>query len=172
MSLATASAVSTTSIIVLRVPGSVDPRRLSATLAFPHKQVDETLARLSARPEGSIATVQLGSLMPEAAARSWLFEGELRSDEVMAADLVFNVERFAVPFFQQNRDLRNLSESVARNSDEDSRAYLAPVLHYLLDQRELAEQSVDEELANDQSTAGSEYREFATRFVDLLRADR
>jgi hypothetical protein len=135
-------------------------------------QVDQALARLGAPSHDPIATVQLGYLMPEAAARSWLFEGDLGSDEVTAADLVLNVERFAVPFFQQNRDLRNLSESVVRNSDEDSRAYLAPVLHYLLDQRELAEQAIDEELANDQSTAGSEYREFVARFLALLRADR
>jgi len=146
--------------------------RLWPFVGARHKQVDETLARLSAHSEGPIATVQLGYLMPEAAARSWLFEGDLGSDEVTAADLVLNVERFAVPFFEQNRDLKNLSESVARNSDEDSRAYLAPVLHYLLDQRELAEQSIDEELANDQSTAGSEYREFVARFLALLRADR
>ena len=135
-------------------------------------EVDETLSRLGAPVGGPIATVQLGYLMPEAAARSWLFEGDLASDEVTAADLALNVERYAVPFFEQNRDLRNLFESVARNSDEDSRAYLEPVLHYLLGAREIAERSIDEELRTDHSTAGSEYREFVARFSDLLRTDR
>jgi hypothetical protein len=135
-------------------------------------EVDRTLASLSAPSDGPIATVQLGYLMPQVAARSWVFEGELGSDDATAADLVLSVERFAVPFFEQSRDLRNLSESVAQNSDEDSRAYLAPVLHYLLDERELAEQSIDEELRKDQSTAGSEYREFVAQFLELLRAGR
>ena len=146
--------------------------RLWPFVGARNQQVDETLSRLGAPSAGPIATLQLGYLMPQAAAQSWLFEGDLASDELTAADLVVNVERFAVPFFDENRDLRNLSESVARNSDEDSRAYLGPVLHYLLDERELAEQSIDEELRADQSTAGSEYREFVARFLELLRADR
>jgi hypothetical protein len=146
--------------------------RLWPFVGARHKEVDQTLARLSAPSDGPIATVQLGYLMPQAAARSWLFQGDPASDEVAAADLVLNVERFAVPFLEQNRDLRNLCDSVARNSDEDSRAYLAPVLHYLLDERELAEQSIDEKLRTDPSTAGSEYREYVARFLELLRADR
>lgn len=146
--------------------------RLWPFVGVRHNEVDETLARLSAPPHDPIVPVQLGYLMPQAEVRSWLFDGDLVSDEATTADLVLNVERFALPFFERNRDLRNLSESVARNSDEDSRAYLAPVLHYLLDERELAEQSIDEELAKDQSTAGSEYREFVARFLDLLRGDR
>ena len=101
-----------------------------------------------------------------------LFVGDVASDEASAVDFVFNVERFAVPFLEQNRDLRNLSESVARNSDEDSRAYLAPVLHYLQGARGLAEQSIDEELRSDQSAAGSEYREFVAQLSELLRDDR
>jgi hypothetical protein len=135
-------------------------------------QVDQVLGGLGARSHDPIATVQLGYLMPQAAARSWLFVGDVVSDEATAADIVRNVERFAVPFFEQNRDLRNLTESVARNSDEDSRAYLKPVIHYLLDERELAEQSIDEELRTGQSTAASEYREFVARFLELLQRGR
>jgi len=146
--------------------------RLWPFVGARNPQVDQALARLGAPPHDPIATVQLGYLMPQVAARSWLFEGDLVSDEATTADLVLNVERFAVPFFEQNRDLRNLSESVARNSDEESRAYLAPLIYYLLDERELAEQSIDEELANDQSTAGTEYREFVARFLEQLRRDR
>jgi hypothetical protein len=146
--------------------------RLWPFVGVRHAQLDQTLARLSAPVGDAFATVQLGYLMPQAAARSWLFEGDLASDDATAADLVLNVERFAVPFFEQNRDLRNLSESVARNSDEDSRAYVVPVLHYLLDERELAEESLDEELRTNQSAAGTEYRGFVARFLELLRADR
>jgi hypothetical protein len=146
--------------------------RLWPFVAARNQEVDQTLARLGAPSDGPIATVQLGYLMPQAEAQSWLFEGDLASDEVTAADLVLNVERFAVPFFEENRELRHLSESVARNADEDSRAYLGPVLHYLLDERDLAEQAIDEELRTDQSTAGSEYREFVARFLELLRTDR
>jgi len=109
--------------------------------------------------------------MPQAASRSWVFKGDLESDEATAADLVLNVERFAVPYFEENRDLRKLSASVARNSDEDSRAYLGPVLQYLLDERESAEQSIDEELRTDESAAGLEYREFVGRFLEVLRVD-
>jgi hypothetical protein len=137
-----------------------------------NQEVDETLVRLGVLSAAPVAIVQLGYLMPRAAARSWLFGGDLAADEVTAADLVLNVERFAVPFFEENRDLRNLAESVARNAHEDSRAYLGPVLHYLLDERELAERSIDEELRRDQSTAGSEYREFVARFLEVLHADR
>ena len=146
--------------------------RLWPFVGARNTQVDQALACLGAPSHDPIATVQLGYLMPPVAARSWLFEGDLVSDEAKAADLVLNVERFAVPFIERNRDLRNLSESVARNSDEDSRAYLVPVVHYLLDEREVAEQSIDEELVNDQSMAGSEYREFVARFLELLRRDR
>jgi hypothetical protein len=145
--------------------------RLWSFVAMRHKEVHETLARLGAPSDGPIATVQLGYLMPQASAQSWLFEGDPASDEATATDLVLNVERFAVPFFDQNRDLRSLSKSVALNSDEDARAYLAPVLHYLLDERELAERSIDEALRTDQSTAGLEYREYVARFLELIRAD-
>jgi hypothetical protein len=118
--------------------------RLWPFVGARNQEVEETLARLGAPLAGPLATLQLGYLMPEAAARSWLFEGDLSSDAVTASDLVLHVERFAVPFFEQTRDPRNLSESGARNSDEDSRAYLGPVLHYLLGARHDATVGWDE----------------------------
>jgi hypothetical protein len=145
--------------------------RLWPFVGVLNDEVDETLSRLGVPSQGPIATVQLGYLMPEAAARSWLFEGDMASDEVTAADLVVSVERFAVPFYEKNRDLRSLSRSVAQNSDEESRAYLEAVLHYLLDERESAEQAIDERPHADTSMAGSNYRDFVARFLELLRAD-
>jgi hypothetical protein len=146
--------------------------RLWPFVGAKNEQVDRALASLGVPSGGPIVTVQLGYLTPEEAARSWLFEGDPAHDEAAAADLIRNVQHFALPFFEQNRDLKNLSESVARHSDEDSRAYLAPVLHYLLDQRELAEQAIDEELRTSQSPAGSEYRAFVARLLELVGGDR
>jgi hypothetical protein len=146
--------------------------RLWPFVGAKNEQVDRALASLGAPSGGPLVTVQLGYLTPQEAARSWLFEGNPACDEATAADLAGNVEQFALPFFEHNRDLEQLSESVARHSDEDSRAYLAPVLHYLLDERALAEQAIDEELRTSRSTAGSEYRAFVARLLELLRGDR
>jgi hypothetical protein len=104
---------------------------------------------------GPLATVQLGYLMPARAAQSWAFHGELAVDEAAAADLVVNVQRFALPFFESNRALPAVADSVKSNADEDSRAYVLPVL-----------QALDNELLADESDAGSMYRSFIARLFE------
>lgn len=94
-----------------------------------HRAVEAALISLGASAYSSpLATVQLGYLMPERAARSWTFRGDLESDKAAASNLAANVKRFARPFIEAHSELAALAESVQRNADEDSRAYVLPVI--------------------------------------------
>jgi len=143
-----------------------DGVRLLPFVGVRHRAVETMLGRLGASAySGPVATVQLGYLMPEGGARWWNFRGETASDERAAGDLVTTVQRFALPFFESNRGLPALAESVKTNADEDSRAYVLPVIYRLLEQPQLAEQALDAELRADESEAGDGYRSFVDRFM-------
>ena len=132
-----------------------------------HHEVEAMLERLGAGAfSGPLATVELGYLMPDGVARWWTFQGEIALDEAVAGDLVANVEQFALPFFEWNRELAALAESVETNADEDSRAYVLPVVYRLMQQPRLAEQALDEELRADASQAGLSYRRLIARFLE------
>lgn len=137
-----------------------------------HREVEATFIRLGFPFDGPLGTVQLGYLGPDKAARSWTFTGKVAPDEATATDLTLSVERDALPFFERNRDLRTLAESILRHSDEDLRAYALPVVYYLLGERGLAEQAIDEELQNGESEAGLDYRRFVDHLFGLLDGDR
>jgi hypothetical protein len=109
--------------------------------------------------------VQLGYLMPQRTARAWVFRGDLESDKAAASDLAGNVERFAVPFIEANRELPALAESVQRNADEDARTYVLPVIYRLMGRPDLAKAALDSALQADVSEAGSLYRTFVARFI-------
>jgi hypothetical protein len=139
--------------------------RLWPFVGVRHRAVEAMLDQLGASAySGPLTTVQLGYLMPEATARCWTFQGEADPDERAAGDLATTVQRFALPFIESNRDLPALAESIKTNADEDSRAYVLPVIYRLLGQPQLAEQALDPELRADQSEAGDSYR----RFVEHL----
>lgn len=143
-----------------------DGVRLLPFVGVRHRAVETMLDRLGAPAYSSpLAPVQLGYLMPAGAARWWSFLGEKASDERAAGDLVTTVQRFALPFFDSNRGLPALADSVKTNADEDSRAYVLPVIYRLLEQPQLAEQALDAELRADESEAGDGYRTFVERFM-------
>ena len=140
--------------------------RLFPFVGVRHGAVDAMLDHLGASAYSSpLATVQLGYLMPEPTARWWTFEGETEPDGRAAGDLATTVQRFALPFIESNRDLSALAESIKTNADEDSRAYVLPVIYRLLGQPQLAEQALDAELRADESEAGDSYRAFVERFM-------
>ncbi len=131
-----------------------------------HRAVEAALISLGASAySGPLATVQLGYLMPERAARSWTFRGDLDSDKAAASNLAANVKRLARPFIEAHSELPALAESVQRNADEDSRAYVLPVIYRLMGDLDLAEEALDRELQADKSRAGSLYRTFVAQFM-------
>jgi hypothetical protein len=131
-----------------------------------HRVVEAMLKDLGASAYSSpLATVQLGYLTPERAARSWAFQGENSADVESAEDLVRSVERFALPFIESNANLPTLAESVEANADEDSKAYVLPVIYRLMEQPQLASRALDSELRDTEGEAGADYRRFVDRFM-------
>jgi hypothetical protein len=141
-----------------------DGVRLFPFVGVRHCALEAKLAELGVEAGGPSLAVQVGYLTPERSALSWMFQGETAADEATAAELVGVVERYALPFFERNRSLRTLAESFATHSLAEASAYAVPVIYSLLGQREVAERSIDDELAGDGSDAGSEYRDFVRRF--------
>lgn len=140
--------------------------RLLPSVGIRHRAVEAMLDRLGASGYASpLATVQLGYLTPRRAARWWSFQGETAPDEEAADDLVATVQRFALPFFESNRDLPALAESVRTNAYEEARAYVLPVIYRLMRQPQLSERALDAELRADGGEAGDRYRSFVERFV-------
>jgi hypothetical protein len=146
-----------------------DGVRLFPFVGVRHRALEAKLAELGVTGDGPSLAVQLGYLAPEGAALSWLFQGETAADEATATQLVGVVEQYALPFFERNRNLQTLAESFATYAFVEASAYAVPVIYSLLGQRELAERSIDDELAGDGSEAGSEYRDFVQRFRESLR---
>ena len=148
-----------------------DGVRLFPFVGVRHRGLEARLAQLGVEGDGPSLAVQLGYLGPERKACSWIFLGEAAADNTTATELVAAVDQYALPFFERNRNLQTLVESFAEYSYVEASAYAVPVIYSLLGQRELAEQSIDDDLAGEPGEAGSEYRDFVERFRKSLTRD-
>jgi hypothetical protein len=111
----------------------------------------------------------LGYLMPTKSFRTWRFDSKTIANG--AEDLAEAVDRYGLPYAEENADRRKLAETLERDDFVDSRILRIPVFLLLLGERERAlnyARDAKQRFRSDPGPAASAYAEFGEHLREFV----